>query len=38
MTVTEHTRHGTQQTAGSNQELAELAKALENAIQRLQIG
>ena len=32
------TRHGTQQTAGSIQELAELAKALENAIQRFQIG
>jgi twitching motility protein PilJ len=29
LTVTEHTRHGTQQTAGSIQELAELAKALE---------
>ena len=38
LTVTEHTRHGTQQTAGSIQELAELAKALENAIQRFQIG
>ncbi|MCF8162594.1 MAG: type IV pili methyl-accepting chemotaxis transducer N-terminal domain-containing protein [Sulfuritalea sp.] len=33
-----NTRHGTQQTAGSIQELAELAKALENAIQRFQIG
>ena len=38
LTVTEHTRHGTQQTAGSIQELAELAKALESAIQRFQIG
>ena len=38
LTVTEHTRHGTQQTAGSIQELAELAKVLEGAIQRFQIG
>ncbi len=37
LTVTEHTRHGTQQTASSVQELAELAKALERAIERFRI-
>ena len=37
LTVTEHTRHGTQQTASSVQELAELAKALEQAIGRFRI-
>ena len=37
LTVTEHTRHGTQQTASSVQELADLAKALERAIERFRI-
>lgn len=37
LTVTEHTRHGTQQTASSVQELAELARALEQAIERFRI-
>ena len=37
LTVTEHTRHGTQQTASSVQELAELAKTLGHAIERFRI-
>ncbi len=37
LTVTEHTRHGTQQTADSVQELAQLARSLESAIQRFRI-
>lgn len=37
LTVTEHTRHGTQQTASSVKELADLAKALESAIERFRI-
>ena len=37
LTVTEHTRHGTQQTASSVQELGELASELEVAIARFRI-
>jgi twitching motility protein PilJ len=37
LTVTEHTRHGTQQTASSVQELGELASELEGAIARFRI-
>lgn len=37
LTVTEHTRHGTQQTASSVQELSELASELERAIARFRI-
>ena len=37
LTLTEHTRHGTQQTAGSIQELSELARALSGAIERFRI-
>ena len=37
LTVTEHTRHGTQQTAESVQELAQLARSLERAIERFRI-
>jgi twitching motility protein PilJ len=37
LTVTEHTRHGTQQTASSVQELGELASELERAIARFRI-
>jgi len=37
LTVTEHTRQGTQQTASSVQELSELASELERAIARFRI-
>jgi twitching motility protein PilJ len=37
LTLTEHTRHGTQQTADSIQELSELARALSSAIERFRI-
>ena len=37
LTVTEHTRHGTQQTASSVEELGELASELERAIARFRI-
>jgi twitching motility protein PilJ len=37
LTVTEHTRHGTQQTASSVQELGEMASELEVAIARFRI-
>ena len=37
LTVTEHTRHGTQQTASSIQELSLLADALKHAVARFRI-
>jgi twitching motility protein PilJ len=37
LTVTEHTRHGTQQTASSIQELSLLADALKRAVARFRI-